>query len=47
MKEASADILIPGEIDFKLKLTRKNKGYFLLIKGTTNQEEKQCYTCLH
>jgi hypothetical protein len=39
-KQVGVAILISDKVDFRLKpITRDNEGQFILMKGTTNQEE--------
>jgi hypothetical protein len=38
-KQAGVAILISDNVDFKLKLLKRNEGHFILIKETIHQEE--------
>lgn len=46
-KQAGILILRPNKINFKLKLIRRNKGHFILIKETINQEDITSQTCVN
>ena len=44
-KEAGVEILISDKIDFKIKALKRDKGHYLMIKVSIQEEDKYSYIC--
>ena len=47
-KKAGVAILVSDKIDLKIsELTRDKEGYYIMIKGSIQEEGKQLLICMH
>ena len=46
-KKAGVEILISEKIDLKIKITRDKKGYYIMIKGSVQEEDTTIVNTQH